>query len=115
MKKTIISILPITTSGTEIIYESKGNADLQYDKPTVFPAFAIFANKIQKGDDVTIILIQKENKDLEFIRNKFKSGLSFLNDKIGAKLTFIDIVSKYEENEQIHNDILRELLNKWDI
>ncbi len=99
-----------------VCYKDTGNAGCKYEKPVVYPIVAILSEKLKKNDDVKIVtIITKGNqelidKNIQILKNEIDE----INKSIGAKISYIQIESDYNESKVNHEIRLKAMLNQME-
>ena len=99
-----------------VCYKGSGNAFSQYDKPVVYPINAILAEKLNKDDDVKVVLIQTKGESSFVERNTdiFKTELNEINKSIGANINYKEISSDYKEAKENHEKRIMAILEQME-
>lgn len=113
MKKIVFVPIPMQELKSKEIYKVAGNKNLEYENGTFLPVNGVLMKILRKDDDAKIVRILTEGKDNFAIKNAElqKSELDELNKNIGAKIEYKEIVTPFEETEEIIFQRFRELLD----
>ena len=106
MKKIVYINIPFQFSPSEVVYIAKGNKTIQYNNPIYFAINAVMANKLNKGDDVQVVLLEKEHVNTPKYEQLFKDELGKINEKIGANIEYVSIKTKFEESYEVESELL---------
>ena len=116
MKKIVFVDISMKEDLKAVCYKGSGNACSQYDKPVVYPINAILAEKLNKDDDVKVVLIQTKGESSFVKRNTdiFKTELNEINKSIGANINYKKISSDYKEAKENHEKRIMAILEQME-
>jgi len=116
MKKIIFFNVPITNEPEKLYFKAKGNASLQYDGKVKFAINAILAKKVEKADNIKIVML-KETQKKEYDKHyekEFMIEFSKINKSIGAKIKYVMLNKPHEEMRNAHEKLLNAMVNEID-
>lgn len=113
MKKIVF--LPIRMQKTPAqVYAVDDNKSIEYEEKVTFPMNGVLAKTLQKDDDVKIIKIITQGKMEHVLRENaeiLEKELNELNKGIGAKISYEEIVTPFEETSQTIEKRFRQFLD----
>jgi hypothetical protein len=119
MSKTILCDVPMQKIET-VSYGGTGNAEIKYAGKVIYPINAVLADRMKKEDDIKIILLKtksiKDDLQGNLVENtrKFKEELENINSRIGAKISYVEIESEFEETREVLERMLTDILENID-
>ena len=106
MEKIIYLNLPFQNTPQKVSYTAIGNKTIQYDKEIHFPINALLANKLKNGDNVKIVILEKESEKTLENEILFKDELNEINKDIGANIEYRVIKTEFNESYQVESTLL---------
>lgn len=91
-----------------------------YELPFVYPINAVLAEKLKKDDEVKVVLLQTNCQTEELktqIKNNtelFENELNSINQKIGAKITYEELSSEFNEAKKEHENRIMTILSQME-
>ena len=119
MRKIVLCDVPMQKI-EKVSYGGTGNAEVKYAEKVIYPINAVLADRMKKEDDIKIILLKTKsiqgNLQGNLVDNtrKFKEELEGINSKIGAKISFVEIESEFEETRDVLQRMLTDVLENID-
>lgn len=112
--KIVFSDLPMKKELHAFKYAVDGNATIEYDGEVIFPVNSVLAKTMKKGEKVKVILLSKNDIDGNSSINAgyFQKELNKINREIGAEIEYITIATPFEETRNIHETLLKDMINK---
>ena len=116
MKKIVFVDISMKEDLKAVCYKGTGNAFSQYDKPVIYPINAILAEKLNKDDEVKVVLIQTKSESSFIEKNTeiFETELNEINKSIGAKIIYKKISSDYKEAKENHEKRIMAILEQME-
>lgn len=116
MKKIVFADISMKDELKAVCYKGTGNAFCEYEKPVVYPVNAVLAEKLQKDDDVKVVLVQTQGNNNLVEKNTqiFKNELDSINKNIGAKITYTEISSENREEKEQHERRIMTILSQME-
>lgn len=118
MKKIVFATIPMQAQEGEgwnpegYIYKCNDNKNIEYDKKVRFAINGFLAKTLSKDDDVKIVRILVSNEASKQNVKSQKAELEKLNENIGAKLTFKEIESEFDDSGRTIEKRFQELIGE---
>ncbi|UTC77675.1 hypothetical protein E4O04_06545 [Treponema sp. OMZ 799] len=109
--KIIFTTIPMKDKIEKLKYPVQGYKDLEYEHPVIFPVNAVLAKTLQKGERVKVVQLMNDSGSSKKNAEIFKTELKALNEKIGADISFFDVIEAFEESKEKHESRFRKLLD----
>lgn len=93
-------------------YKVSGNSTIEYDGEVVFPINGVLARTLQKGEDVKVVLLKKEDIHGHSGNNcaAFISELDKINASIGAKIDYKILSTPHDESREVQEKLFKEMV-----
>lgn len=116
MKKIVFADIAMKEELKAVCYKGTRNAFCEYEKAVVYPINAILAEKLQKDDEVKVVLIQTKGDEKRVAENTeiFKNELDGINQTIGAKIIYEYVESDFDESKPNHEKRITAMLSKME-
>lgn len=114
MAKIVFSDLPMKKDLHAFCYAAEGNSTIQYDGQVIFPVNSVLAKTLRKDERVKVILLSKDDPENNSAVNlqKFQDELDAINQRIGAKIEYKNIMTPFVETRDIHEELLRSIVGE---
>lgn len=125
MKKIVFATIPMQSQEGEgwdpegYVYKCNDNKKIEYDKKVRFAINGFLTKSLLKDDDVKVVQILVSNEASKQNVKLQKAELEKLNENIGAKLSFKEIVTDFDDSgrtiEKRFQELIGELEDNCDI
>ena len=106
--KIVFVVIPMSQEPSAAYYRPKDNPELSYKGKVRFSINSVLACKMQKDEEVKIVRFintyknkNEKNNSLEYAR-MYEEELNSINKKIGAKISYSDILEDFDETRSVH-------------
>lgn len=110
MKKIVFASIPMQ-SVEPVVYKSKENKAIEYDKPVRFPINALLAKTMNKGEKIKVVRILTDGKFTKENADYQKKELDEINNKIDAEITYLEVSENFKETSNVLQSRFKQLVN----
>jgi len=114
MKKVIICCIPFKPEIDKVIYKGMDETMPAAEREVRFPVNALLDAKINKDDEVKVIVLVKKDKKNFYERNKqrFLDELLQVTEALQVNVQVESIYTDFAETQVVHSALLDELVDK---
>lgn len=111
MKKIVFCNIMMKKKLDKFVYPLDG--EMLLDKEVSFPINTVLAKELQKGDEVQVVLMRKDDIEGNAVRNvsEFMLELNDINNAIGANINYKVIASQFDESKNTQEMQLRSMID----
>lgn len=112
MKKTILCSIPMRDTINHVVYESDDRSLPSSENPFYYPVNAFLSQTMNKGDELSVILLVKQDKFSRCGQNKelFCSEMDALCDSIGATASYKLIDTEFSQSRAVHEELMKAIV-----
>ena len=112
--KIIFSDIPMKKELHAFRYNTDAGNETVYEEEVIFPVSAYLAKTLKKGEKVRVVLLGKEDPEGNSLVNAevFRKECDSINQKIGADIEYITLMTPFVETREIHEGLLRDMIGQ---
>lgn len=116
--KIVFVVIPMSQEPSAAYYRPKDNPEITYKGKVRFSINSVLACKMQRDEEVKVVRFintyeskNEKNNSLEYAR-MYEEELNSINKKIGAKISYCDILENFEETRSVHKKRFVQAINQ---
>lgn len=116
MKKTVIVNIPMTVKVQNIVYASHDASLPASEREVGYPVISFLEKTLKPEDEVKMVFLAKQSKYsmCDQRMEEFKEQMNAANGEINAKITYEVIYSEFSEDKNVHEQLMKEIVEHID-
>lgn len=116
MRKTIICGIPMRENVAANVFESSDQSLPVSEEAYRYPINSFLEKTLKEDDELKVILVVKRDGKNYYIENikHFENEISHANEAHGAKIEIVTIESDFEQDKEIHQQLMCNLVEQID-